>query len=63
MHLDAVAVGIAYRLGQLLGGKIPREGAHPEAGARQIDGVRAIEHCHFQFFHVPRGRKQLRLTE
>ena len=61
VYLDAVVMGEAHRPGQLLVGEVAREGAHAEGRARQIDGVRAVEHGHLQFFPVPSRGQQLRL--
>ena len=61
VDLHAVLMGEAHRSGQLLIGEVAREGTHAEGRTRQIDGVRAIEHGHPQFFPVPCGGQQLRL--
>ena len=61
VYLYAVVVGEAHRPGQLLIGEVACEGAHAEGRARQIDGVRAVEHGHLQLFPVPRRGQQLRL--
>ena len=56
-----MGVGEVHRPGQLLGGKVPREGAHPEALARQVYRVRAVQNRHPQPLHVPGGGEELRL--
>ena len=47
-----VRMGIGYRRLQLVRVKVSGEGPHTEVGARQIYGVRAVEHGHFQPFHI-----------
>ena len=58
MDLDPARMGKADRLGQLLRGEIPGEGAHPKAGQPQIHRIRAVEHAHFEPLHVSRGAQQ-----
>ena len=62
MALDAVVMGKLHRQGQLLGGEIPREGAHPKAGAREIYRVRAVGSGHFQPLHIPGGTEQFQFS-
>ena len=57
---DAVAVRKAHSLRQLLRSKISRKGTHTKARSRQIDGVRTVQHGHFQLFHIAGRTKQLR---
>ena len=58
VYPDPMGVGIFHGHGQLFRGEVPREGAHSEAGACQIHGVRAVENGHFQPLHVPGGTEQ-----
>ena len=53
--LDTVVMGKLHRLGQLLRGEVSGKGTHAEAGSGQIDRIGAIEHGHFQPFHVTGG--------
>ena len=61
MGLDPVVMGVAHGGRQFIIGKVAREGAHTEGCARQIDGICAVGHRHFQFFHVPCRGQQFRL--
>ena len=56
MDFDAVFMGKADGLGQLLRRKVSREGAHTEACPCQIDRIRAVENGHFQPLHIAGGR-------
>ncbi len=56
--LDPMLMGEFHCQGQLLGGKVPRERTHPEAGARQIYGVRTVGNGHFEPLHIPGGAEQ-----
>ena len=47
VYLHPVAMGKFHRLGQLLRGKIPREGAHSKACPSQVDRVRTVKDGHF----------------
>ena len=55
-----VRMGIGHCRLQLVRVKVSGEGPHTEVGARQIYGVRAVEHGHFQPFHISCRSQQLR---
>ena len=58
MHTHAAVVSKPYCLRQLLRGKVSRKGAHAEAGAGKVDGIRTVKHRHLQFLHVARRSEQ-----
>ena len=62
VNAHAMCVRIGHGARQLIVVKVSRERAHAERGPRKVDGVRAVEHGHFQFFHIPRGGKKLRFS-
>ena len=59
---DTMVMGVPHRLGQLLGGEIPREGAHSKACSGEIYRVCAVGYGHFQPLHVPGGAEQFQLS-
>ena len=59
---DAVIVGKAHRLAQLVGAEVARERPHAEAGAREVHRVRAVEHRHAELFHIARRSEEFRLS-
>ena len=60
--LDTMVMGVPHRLGQLLGGEIPREGAHSKACSGEIYRVCAVGYGHFQPLHVPGRAEQFQLS-
>ena len=62
MAFNAMRVGKFYRVRQFLWGKISREGAHTEAGTRQIYRVRTVEDGHFEPFHISGGAKKFQFS-
>ena len=55
-----VRMGIGHRRLQLVRVKVSGEGPHTEVRTCQIYSVRAVEHGHFQPFHIPCRSQQLR---